>query len=99
MFREHRIVIVMEGGLIQDIFCNGEQPDILVCDFDMEGGMGKETMESPAGDIGYHRPFEPQVERGLVEAWFERWKKHEAEAEKKEEADETGNAGTAGEGI
>jgi hypothetical protein len=84
MFREHRIVIVMEGGLIEEILCNCERPDILVVD-DMKGGLGKDLMETPAGDMAYHRLFEPHVERGLVDAWFERWKKHESEARKKKE--------------
>ena len=76
-----KIVIVLEGGLISNIFTGGVSPGgapgILVCDYDMEGGMGKELMESPAGDMGYHRMFEPEVEPGLVDAWFARWQKHE----------------------
>ena len=82
-----RIVIVMEGGLIQDIFTEApmaNKPEVLVCDFDTEGGMGKELMETPPGDMGYHRMFEVANEPGLVGAWFARWNKHEPERDEPE---------------
>ena len=44
-------------------------------------------MESPAGDMGYHREFDPENEKGLVEAWFSRWGKHLLDPKKEEEED------------
>jgi hypothetical protein len=86
-----KIVIVMDGGLIQDIFIEAPElqpkPKILVCDYDTESGMGKELMESPAGDMGYHREFDPDFEEGLVDAWFSRWEKHLLAPKKEEEED------------
>jgi hypothetical protein len=76
-----KIVIVMDGGLIQDIFIEAPElqpkPKILVCDYDTESGMGKE----------YHREFDPDFEEGLVDAWFSRWEKHLLAPKKEEEED------------
>ena len=75
-----RLVIVVEGGLIQDIFSDGKDVEAIICDHDTEGSDESELMKSPqCGDMGHHSRWTPLHEPGLVEAWFERYREKELE--------------------
>ena len=76
-----RMVIVLSGGVIQDIFANGEKVRVLVCDLDSHEveRAGPGMMETPGGDTAIHTEWEPQIEPGLVHSWFARKKKHDLE--------------------
>lgn len=79
-----RIVIVLDGGLIQEFIVDEKSDftspiDVLICDYDTDCGDEEELMESPAGDRGFHHMLPcPEYEPGLVGAWFSRfdnWKR------------------------
>ncbi len=80
-----RIVIVMEGGLVQDIFSDEKGTEIIVCDYDdtEDEDDTADVIETPFGDSGFHQKRDAEYQTGLVEAWFSRWGKHELEMEKK----------------
>ncbi len=86
-----RVVIVMDRGLIQDAFSNGDL-ELLVCDYDMESGMGKDLVETPHGESGYHRIFPCSKDPGLVDAWFLRWLNRDLAKEDCEAVEEEGES-------
>ena len=69
-----RIVIVVEGGIVQTVLA-GEETDVIICDYDIEGADPKELMDTPYGEPGAHSKYEAQVEMGLVGAWYSRFAK------------------------
>jgi hypothetical protein len=74
-----RLIIVVEGGLIQEIFSNANDIEVIVCDYDIDGTEDDELMEAPDGDMGYHSLRNLEYEPGLVDAWFARYRKKELE--------------------
>lgn len=80
-----RIVIVMEGGLIQGVCSDEAGVDVLVCDYDIDGIDEESSVyASPDGSKGYHTMMEANKETGLVEAWFSRALLHLKEESKNE---------------
>lgn len=88
-----RLVIILEGGLIQSIFADKKaEATVLVCDYDVEGADQEDLMEAPAGDMGFHQKWDPVVEWGLVDAWFARQEKKLWEEERRVKVGIDGNS-------
>lgn len=73
-----RIVIVVEGGIVQAVLAN-EETEVITCDYDIDGAEEEELMETPYGEKGAHGKHKAQVEKGLVAAWYSRFNQWEEE--------------------